>query len=176
MLLGVALVALCTTGCLSPVEEWTGKEDPSAFPRETATGVTVTAVDCETHGTRLTPTTMEEERQRLLGIWVRCTSPLPGWAQASPLGAEFLEIRDRSWHRLELQPDGTLLRRVDLGGSGAVRFVDVSAMNGDRVVLQADFEGVDGGWYLTQPRFEAAPDRVRLTVYPDDAFDFARLR
>lgn len=183
LLPGLALVVMFTSACFAPVDDMAsssssapGDASFAPFPQETSTGLTMSNVDCGTHGVRLDPGTMAQDKQRLLGVWVRCTNPLPQWAGGSPMAAEFLEVRDGSWHRLERQPDGTLTRRIDLDGSGLVRFVDVSAMNSDRQSLQADFQGVGGGWFLTQPRFEASPDRVRFTVYPSDVIDFARVR
>jgi hypothetical protein len=134
-------------------------------PNTRFVGWNLTLPDCAVRGVRYEPTEPCDARARVLGLWKRCT-PTDG---GTPLDADLLEIRTDSWHLLEVT-DAGVLRRLDLDGSGRVRFLD-DPFAASLIELQV--ETPQGAWQLWRPAFEQAPDRLRVTS-GGSVVDFAR--
>jgi hypothetical protein len=136
-------------------------------PTERFVADSLTLPDCTVRGVRVDPQSPCEAKQRVIGLWRRCSTALTGQL---PMDAELLEIRDTSWHQLEVT-DAGVMRRLDLDGSGRLDFFENRA---SPALIQVNVQTPQGGWHYWHPGFEAQPDRMRITYYPANVVDFAR--
>jgi hypothetical protein len=146
--------------------------DPTAdggwdVPNDTFVASSFTLPDCAARGVRYAPQTRCELQAHYFGLWARCA---PGDGGVLPSNAPLLELRADSWHLLQPTPDGGLVRRLDLDGSGVLELWGFSP-----ATFRLNVQTNAGGWQTWRTSFEEGPDRLRVFNEPNETIDFGRI-
>jgi hypothetical protein len=134
-------------------ERWTGSAPVPGLPPGVGEG------RCGHPTGVVTPSSVDQTRDLLVGVWTRCGEQS---VVVNPAGEVGLEITaDGHFYELARSADGTTTRLVGDGQTGVWTIIDTTAMNGPGS-YQLDLQIAGQGMRTGQPVFLASPPFVRF--------------